>query len=272
MANLTRYLSSISPNLRSGSSLGRQLLALVLCSMLVVGSVFPGIALAAEVDSEGEGASPQVELPEPPDFDPGGEETALEEEPAVAEGAEEEGIVEVEPEVDTEVPATSEVTSAAVEATAEESPSLPVEVQPLPAAPEPEPVEQEASEPAPSESVANESLVAPKQKPVRRSASHEQPAPVEATPPAEPTEEEAPNPTRSAPATPVESGRDLRGKNSYVVRPGDCLWQIAADLLSAGADTAAIEAEVARLWRLNEDRIGTGDPSLIYAGTTLRLH
>jgi hypothetical protein len=28
---------------------------------------------------------------------------------------------------------------------------------------------------------------------------------------------------------------------------------------------------VQRIWRLNEDRIGTGDPNLIYVGTTLRL-
>jgi outer membrane biosynthesis protein TonB len=268
MTNLTQYLSSISPNLRSGSSPGRRLLALVLCSMLVVGSISPGIALAGEADSEGEGASPQVELPETPDFDPGGEETALEEEPAAVEGAEEEsGVVEVESEVDAEVPATGEVTSAAVEGTVEETPSQPEEVQPLPTAPEPEPVEQEASEPA-----TNESLVAPAQEPVKRSTSHEQPAPLETPPPVEPTEEEAPSPASPVPAPPAESGRNLQGKNSYVVRPGDCLWHIAAALLPAGADTAAIEAEVARLWRLNEDRIGTGDPSLIYAGTTLRLN
>jgi hypothetical protein len=35
---------------------------------------------------------------------------------------------------------------------------------------------------------------------------------------------------------------------------------------------AEVEAEVARLWRLNAARIGTGDPNLIYAGTALRLH
>lgn len=259
----------ISPDPRFGS--GRRLLATFLCVLLVLSSILPGVAFAGETDSEGEGTAQPVEAPIPPGFDPGGEETALEEAPA-PEGAEEEGgAVEVEPEVDTEVPATNEVTSAAVEGTVEEPPSQPVEVQPLPAAPEPEAVEQEASESAPSEPVANESLVAPKQSPVRQSTSHEQPAPAETSPPPEPTEE-APNPGRPTPATLVGSGGNLQGKNSYVVRPGDCLWRIAAALLPAGADTAAIEAEVARLWRLNEDRIGTGDPGLIYAGTTLRLH
>jgi outer membrane biosynthesis protein TonB len=272
MATLIKHLTSISPNQQSGGSAGRRLLATALCAMLVLSSILPGVAFAGETDSEGEGTSQPVEAPIPPNFDPGGEETALEEAPASEDVEEEGGVVEVEPEADAEVPATNEVTSAAVEGAAEESPSQPVEVQPLPAAPEPEPVEQEASESAPSEPAANESLVAPKQKPVRRSTSHEQPAPVEATAPAEPTEEEAPSPASPVPATPAESGRNLQGKNSYVVRPGDCLWHIAADLLPAGADTAAIEAEVARLWRLNEDRIGTGNPSLIYAGTTLRLH
>ena len=55
------------------------------------------------------------------------------------------------------------------------------------------------------------------------------------------------------------------------MQSGDCLWHIAAALLPAGADDAQIAAEVARLWSLNEAAIGTGDPSLIYAGTTLRL-
>ncbi len=55
------------------------------------------------------------------------------------------------------------------------------------------------------------------------------------------------------------------------MQSGDCLWHIAAALLPGGASDAEIAGEVARLWALNEDSIGTGDPSLIYAGTTLRL-
>ena len=35
--------------------------------------------------------------------------------------------------------------------------------------------------------------------------------------------------------------------------------------------TGSVAGKVAELWRLNEDRIGTGDPNLIYAGTELRL-
>jgi hypothetical protein len=118
MANLTQFLTSFSPDLRSGSSPGRRLLALVLCSMLILASISPGVALAGEADSEGEGTSPQVELPELPDFDPGGEETDLEEVPATG-GGEEEGAVEIEPEVDTAAPPPEEVTSAAAEAPVE---------------------------------------------------------------------------------------------------------------------------------------------------------
>ncbi len=56
------------------------------------------------------------------------------------------------------------------------------------------------------------------------------------------------------------------------MQSGDCLWHIAAGLLPGDASDAQVAAEVARLWSLNESAIGTGDPSLIYAGTTLRLH
>lgn len=266
MANLTQHLTSISPDLRSGPSPGRRLLAVMLCSMLVVGSVLPGAALADESDSEGEGTSPSIELPEPPDFDPGGEETDLEEEaPATGDDEEEVGAVEVEPEVDAEAPPLGEVTSAGTEA----PPSQPAAVpEPTTPAPAPEPVQQAAAEPPSPAPIANQSITAPKQRPNRRSVSAR--TPEEAAPPAEPAQQEAP---RSQPVatTPPDSGRNLAGKDSYVVQPGDCLWHIAADLLPGSASTGAIAHEVERLWRLNSNRIGTGDPNLIYAGTVLRL-
>lgn len=266
MATQIQRLTSISPDLRSGPSPGRRLLALALCSMLVVSSVSPGIALAGEPDSEGEGTAPTVEVPVPPDIDPGGEEIGLEEMPA--SGGEEAGAVEAEPEVDIAAPSLEEVTSAATEAPIEAVPPQPA---PDPAS-SPEPVQQQASEPATSEPVANQSIVAPKQKRVERHTASEPAALSEAPPPAEPAEQEAPHAPQPVAATPADSGRNIAGKDSYVVRPGDCLWHIAAALLPADASTQSIAQEVGRLWRLNEDRIGTGDPSLIYAGTTLRLH
>lgn len=274
MANITKHLTSVSLDSRSGSPPGRRLLSLTLVVMLVVGSVFPGFALAGESDSEGEGTAPPVEVPVDPGFDPGGEEEVLEEAPAVGDD-EESGAVEAEPEVDLEVPPVEEVTSAATGAPSETASSAPsASPEPAASAPEAEPVEQQAPEAAaPSEPVANQSIVAPKQKPEQEAAASGA-ASGEAAPASEPApEEEAPStpPAQPAATPPPDHGRHLAGKDSYVVRPGDCLWHIAADLLPGDADTAAIAGEVARLWQLNEDQIGTGDPSLIYAGTTLRL-
>jgi nucleoid-associated protein YgaU len=271
MAKITSHLASISPYLQSGSSPGRRFMAVVLCAMLALGSVLPGVAAADEVDSEGEGTAAPLEAPAS-DFDPGGEETVLEEAPASGDD-EEGGPVESEPEADIEVSATGDVISAAPEGMVEEGPSQPVEVPPVSVAgSEAEPVQEKVPQPAASEPVANQSLVAPKREPVERHAAHAQPAPTDAVLPAEPAQEQTPSsPPQPVVATSVDSDRNLRGKDIYVVRPGDCLWHIAAALLPAGADTSEIAAEVERLWRLNEDRIGTDDPNLIYAGTTLRL-
>jgi len=264
MANLIQTLTSISPEMRSGPSAGRRLLAVVLCALLVLGATFPGFAVAGEAESEGEGTAPTVEVPVgPPDFDPGGEETDLEEE-APAEGEEEGGAVEAE--VEAEAPAPEAVTGAAPEAP-EATPPVPSPEPPV-YAPAPEPAQQEEAQP--SQPVEGQAIAAPEQKRVEGGAASESAASGEAAPPAEPAQQEAP-PSRPVASTPADPGRNLAGKDTYVVRPGDCLWQIAADLLGPGADTQAIEAEVGRLWRLNEDRIGTGDPSLIYAGTELRL-
>lgn len=262
MTNLTKHLTSISPDLGSRPSPGRRLLALVLSAMLLLGTTLPGAAAAGEVDSEGEGAALAVEAPSAPDFDPGGEEVPLEEAPA-AGAPEEDAAVEVE------VPATEEVTSAAAEVVVEEPQAQPVEVPEVASSvPEPEPVQQTSSAPV-SEPVANQSIVAPKREPAERSTASTHAAPAEAPAPAEPAEE--PSPPPHPVAAPADPGRGLAGKGSYVVRPGDCLSHIAAGVLSPGADALEIEEEVERLWRLNEDRIGTGDPNLIYPGTVLRL-
>lgn len=269
MANLTRNLIFISPELRSGPSPGRRLLAVALCAALVLGATFPGFAVAGEADSEGEGTGTTIEVPVgPPDFDPGGEETDLEEE-APAEGEEEGVAVEAEVEVEAEAPAPESVTGAAPEAPVEATPPV-ASPEPPTYAPAPEPTGQEEAEPAP---VEGQAIVAPQEKRVESGGAAESAASDEAPPPAEPTpQQEAPSPSlRPVASTPADSGSKLAGKDSYVVQPGDCLWQIAADLLGPRADTQKIEDEVGRLWRLNEDRIGTGDPNLIYAGTELRL-
>jgi hypothetical protein len=58
--------------------------------------------------------------------------------------------------------------------------------------------------------------------------------------------------------------------SSHVVQPGQSLWMIAEGLLREPS-VAQVAFEVGRLWQLNAERIGTGDPDLIYAGLRLRL-
>lgn len=284
MANITQHLTSVSLDLRSGAPPGRRLLAVTLVVMLVLGSTFPGIALAGETDSEGEGTAPPVEVPVDPNLDPGGEEEVLEEAPASG-GDEEAGAVEVEPEVDLDAPPVDEVSGAATQAPEAGAPSAPgasssepdgAPAPPSATAPEPEPIQQKAPEAKTSGPVANQSITAPKQRP---EAQQSAPAPSgatsdEAAPASEPSEEEAPSPApapQPAATPPGDHSRHLAGKDSYVVQSGDCLWHIAAALLPGDASDAEIAREVARLWKVNEAAIGTGDPNMIYVGTRLSL-
>lgn len=59
--------------------------------------------------------------------------------------------------------------------------------------------------------------------------------------------------------------------SSHVVRPGESLWTIAEHQLGDHASDAKIAAAVERLWRLNAQRIATGNPDLIYPGQTLQM-
>ncbi len=67
------------------------------------------------------------------------------------------------------------------------------------------------------------------------------------------------------------SSPSSRPAASLVVRPGDSLWSIARRLLSAGASNEAVELKVVEIWNHNVNRIGTGDPNLIFPGTRLVL-
>lgn len=67
-----------------------------------------------------------------------------------------------------------------------------------------------------------------------------------------------------------DPGRHGARPRTVRVRPGDCLWSIAADLLGPGAT----DGRVAQVWpvlhRANQSRIGP-DPDLVLPGTTLRV-
>ena len=66
-------------------------------------------------------------------------------------------------------------------------------------------------------------------------------------------------------------GSDTARGRYHVVQSGECLWTIAEDLLGANASPAEIAAMVDKLWSLNAERIGTGNPSLIHVGDRLVL-
>jgi hypothetical protein len=92
-------------------------------------------------------------------------------------------------------------------------------------------------------------------------------------------EASSPAPTRSGTVVALDEGSEFtqakavvrRSRGVYVVHPGDSLWSIAARLLASRASATAVARKVARLWRLNRARIGTGDPDVLPVGVRLRL-
>jgi hypothetical protein len=257
----------------STQPVGRRVLAATLSVALVLSAISPGVAFAREADSEGEGTAPPIAVEQEPES---GEETVLEELPGseLRGGSEEagEGSVEAEPVVEAEPPPVESQTSGEPEIAANPEPTNPSVPAPG-TGPEYEPAPETAS----SAPVENEPLSAPPSPSVQ-----EQPSAQNSPPPAAIAHEEVPaTPVVAPERVPVETPTtapepphpvgDLAGRDRHVVRPGECLWSIAAALLPPGASNNAIAGEVARLWRLNAARIGTGDPNVIYAGTELRL-
>lgn len=84
--------------------------------------------------------------------------------------------------------------------------------------------------------------------------------PLAATPPAAATAPPS--------ATPAPTSSDAA--RAYVVRPGDCLWSIAAAALGPRATNRRIDGAWRELYTRNRSLIGD-DPNLIYPGTALAL-
>lgn len=67
------------------------------------------------------------------------------------------------------------------------------------------------------------------------------------------------------------SARSSSATDIHIVRPGESLWSIATAHLDGAPTPAQVAREVERLWRLNADGIGTGDPDLLLVGQKVRL-
>lgn len=274
--------------------------AALTAGMLAVSAAAPMASVAAEQDSEHSGTAlpTQVGAPEPaanPEFDPGGDSASLPETAAPVGSPPTNSNDAVEP-VDPE-PATNPAdpivdAGDGTDGTAEPAappavtspPASSPAAEPPPATTPPGPEAPAASAPTPLPAPAVEAPAPERVDPPARSA--EQPdderdrdpakaPPREATGPHQPRIAAAPAPpagSQVAPAAlPVNSRPAEAGDRAHTVRPGESLWAIAADVLGDEATPAQIAREVHRLWALNSERIGTGDPDLLMIGTRIKL-
>ena len=80
--------------------------------------------------------------------------------------------------------------------------------------------------------------------------------------------------TPSSAATHQTADQPDRPDTPYIVKPGDCLWRIAREILSARGGTEPSSAEIARFWlaiyEANRSLIGD-DPNLIHPGQPLQI-
>jgi nucleoid-associated protein YgaU len=283
----------------------RRTQAAIAAGLLVFSAGGVPAAVASPPDEVSEGTSEVVAGGDPVssvDFEPGGETVHL---PDVAPSApvvlppapdgEDDGPLEQEPVTDTPEPLVdASVDDASVEDAPEPledaEPVAPSEPAPSPAAAAPEP----AADPAETQPQVPETQAGPQAEgghrrtlrshtaaePSAKAQAPSEPAvstdPTPAAPAAEPAAPEAAPAPSEAPVTTRlaahrTTGRVAPGDRFHVVRQGESLWSIAAELLGDRATVARIAREVDRLWQLNEDRIGTGQPDLLFAGTRLRL-
>jgi hypothetical protein len=283
----------LSGSLDGEELVSRRTQAALAAGLLAFSTLCVPAAIAQEPDEISEGTAEVVVDGDPSssvDFDPGGEAVQLPDEapeaaapPAADDDA---GPLEQEPVTDVREPVV-EANGNVTEPTAVS-----------PAAPEPEavaapPTEAPAAATPPDESEPQEpqAETGPKAVDVDRREAHADkagkatPRPKSRTAPpvADPIPAAEPAPATTAtvevaapPATVhlvarSSGSRAAPGDRVHVVRPGESLWSIATDLLGEDATVARVAREVNRLWDLNTERIRTGDPDLLFAGTRLML-
>lgn len=244
-----------------------------------------------------------------PDFDPGGDSTDLPADaspvPQVQApadpGNQDTAPLDAAPTTDADAPVVDPGDGPAP-ATSQQQPAPPASQAPTPA-PTPEPAVPADTTPAPAPA-PGESTPAPTPSPAPAAAPT---TPASAAPPARRAEKKragthhrhtrhssshvvdreqfvatpAPvhnaelNQASAAPSSPVVSvpaaARAKPRDRTHVVVRGESLWSVASDVLGPGASVAAIARKVDRLWELNKERIGTGDPDLVMVGTRLAL-
>jgi nucleoid-associated protein YgaU len=297
----------VAGTLAAGGVVSPRIQAVAAASVLALSTATPaGVVFAAEPDREQDGAAPATpngttDLASDPGFDPGGDQEnlptasvppahALDHGLAVSTD-EDAGAVEQAPAADPAEPLVDAGDG-----------SDPTEAQAPPSAGAPAaPAPAEVTQPAPAPSTPNATASPPTPAPTEVPASAEVEAGTRSREKKETTDnEEASREDRVArvqvaptggvvvPTAPVArpvpqavtatstavaiTGRAARpGDRTHTVRPGESLWAIAADVLGDEATVARIAREVHRLWQLNRDRIGTGDPDLLMIGTRLRL-
>lgn len=279
--------------------------AVLAAGVLAVSATAPAVsAVAAEPDKQQEGAAPVAEGVVPDsagnvDFDPGGESAGLPEvaqpvPPPPADPVKAEVAPEAAPAASAEDPVVDPGEEAAaapaVAGSAEPSsppatdaapvqpavtttPSAPAEAaEPVPSAPSDLPVH--VAETTPPGSVPSAAQERPRERqapqPHRRAATGPAPQPPAAVP--APVQAAASPPVAAEVTVEVARGdRAKPGDRIHTVVAGESLWTIASDLLRDDAAPARVAREVHRLWELNRERIGTGDPDLLRVGTRLDL-
>jgi hypothetical protein len=279
--------------------------AMLAAGVLAVSAAAPAAAaVASEQDQQKDGTAPVTQSDGPgdnPDFDPGGDTTDLPDAalamPATASSAEADGVGATpmeqsstadpdDPVVDTDDgsdPAPSQATTPSPPALAPATASTTTVVPPTSEATAPTVVAGADAAPAatpepstPTPAVSGQARQdaqrtgGPRKRTSRTGEGDGSASTATTRAPA--AVAPASSAVAAAPTAAAPVGRAARrGDRTHTVFEGESLWVIASDILGRDATVARVAREAHRLWELNRERIGTGDPDLLLIGTQLVL-